>query len=106
MTTSGDHKDNYPPLTVSKNQRSVLIQTIGHRIQGNIHLRENERIKDAFNTSELFIAVTGAKIFNADGSQLEKRTDFLALNRQHVVWAIEEDSNEENSTRGKQVPAG
>lgn len=71
-------------------QYPVVIQTAQNRIRGKLHARENERIKDALNSNELFIAITDARIFDADGVLELKRSDFLAINRQHVIWIIED----------------
>ncbi len=78
----------FRPL-VNTTQYPVIIQTMHNRIHGNLHTRENERIKDALNSNELFIAITGAVIFDVDGLKELKRSDFLAINRQHVIWIIE-----------------
>jgi len=67
----------------------VVIQTTHNQIQGDLHARENERIKDALNSNELFIAITNVHIFNVDGSIELRKSEFLAINRSHVIWIIE-----------------
>ncbi|HLE73188.1 MAG TPA: hypothetical protein VI688_02975 [Anaerolineales bacterium] len=67
----------------------VVIQTTHNQIRGNLHVRENERIKDALNSNELFIAITNVQIFNADGTLELRKSEFLAINRSHVIWIIE-----------------
>lgn len=70
-------------------QYPVIIQTIHNRIHGNLHARENERIKDALNSNELFVAITKAQIFDPEGVVELKRSDFMAINREHIIWIIE-----------------
>lgn len=70
-------------------QYPVIIQTLHNRIHGNLHTRESERIKDAVNSNELFIAITNVQIFDSDGVIEMKKSDFLAINRQNIIWIIE-----------------
>ena len=77
---------------VNTTQYPVIIQTAHNRIHGNLHTRENERIKDAVNSSEPFIAITNVQIFDADGVIEMKKSDFLAINRNNIIWIIESKS--------------
>lgn len=76
---------------------AVLIQTATNRIKGNLHLREAERIKDVLNASEDFIALTEAIVMDVDGIAIVYKTQFLALNRTHVIWVIEDSDKQLNS---------
>ena len=67
----------------------VIIQTAVNQIHGNLHAGENERIKDALNSNEIFLAITNVQIFNTDGTSEQMRSEFLAINRTHVIWIIE-----------------
>jgi hypothetical protein len=71
-------------------QFPVIIQTMHNRIVGNLHTRENERIKDALNSTEPFIALTQVKIFDTDGARQLNQSDFLAINRANIIWVIEQ----------------
>ena len=76
-----DLSNAIPKLTIS-----AIIQTNTHRIQGNIHVMEWQRVSDALNATEgLFLAVTDAVGFNFDGDDV-KRCPFLTVNKEHVVW--------------------
>jgi hypothetical protein len=74
---------------ISTLQFPVIIQTTHNRIIGNLHTRENERIKDALNSTEAFIALTQVQIFNVDGTVEQKKSDFLAISRHNIIWVIE-----------------
>ena len=78
---------------ISKIAVSAIIQTSTHRIEGKIHVRTNERIKDELDRAETFLAVTQAKIFNADGTLLQK-TDFMSVARSQIIWIIPVGENE------------
>lgn len=67
----------------------VIIQTTHNRITGYLHTRENERIKDALNSTEAFLALTHVQIYDADGKTELKKSDFLAINRKNIIWVIE-----------------
>jgi len=74
--------------------RPIIVQTETNRIHGKIHVRENERVKDALNTTELFIAMTDARILDVNGMTLLTTTKFLAINRSAIIWVMEDDSPE------------
>ena len=68
----------------------ATVQTLTHRIQGNLHIREWERIRDALNKEDRFIAITEATIFSLKGDVLLD-TPFLVVNQEHIVWIVAED---------------
>lgn len=72
---------------------AVIVQTGSNRMRASMHLRENERIKDALNTSDDFIALTGVKVFDEQGLTLLYETPFLAINRRRMIWVIEDGGN-------------
>lgn len=74
---------------ISTLQFPVIIQTAHNRIIGNLHTRENERIKDALNSTEAFIALTHVQIFDVDGKVELNKSDFLAISRRNIIWVIE-----------------
>lgn len=71
----------------------ATIQTLTHRIQGNLHIREWERIRDALNKEDRFIAITEATVFNLKGDAI-LNTPFMLVNQEHVVWAVPEDERQ------------
>ena len=72
---------------ITKDAVPAIIQTLAHRIEGDLYARLEERFIDALNKDEQFIAVTDAVVYNARGQQLYQ-SDFLVVNRDHVVWMI------------------
>jgi hypothetical protein len=71
---------------VHKDEVPALIQTSTNLIHGHIYLRAGLRLKDELNgTSEMFIAVTEAEVYNANG-QVLVRSDFLTINKSAIVW--------------------
>lgn len=87
MSTHFDEKGKFFTPVIPKTPVPVIIQTTSQRIQGNIHIRPDERIKDEMDRSEAFFAVTDATIFQPDGSILYA-THFLTLNRAQVIWIL------------------
>ena len=75
---------------VNTSQYPVIIQTMHNRIHGNLHARENERIKDALNSNETFVAITDVQIFDVEGSAQVRKSDFLAINCANIIWVIED----------------
>ncbi len=82
---------------VTKKPALVRIQTTIHMIQGKVHVRPDERLKDELNQNEMFIAVTDASIFDCQGNLLYK-TGFLAVNREQIIWLFQEEDTSEPIT--------
>ena len=91
-----NNSQNHPQVSGPVIQTTLLpivLQTHTNRIKGKIHLRENERIKDALNTSDSFIAITEVKVFDVEGLALIYETGFLAINLAKISWVIEDGAN-------------
>jgi len=83
---------------VTKDAVSVIIHTLSHRIEGNLYACLDERLIDALNKDEQYIAVTNAVVYNARGQQLYQ-SDFLVINRDHIVWIIPKEESNESSQK-------
>ena len=95
MSIEFNDKGKYFTDIISKSAVPAIIQTVTHRIQGSIHVRVNERIKNELDRDESFLAVTDAKVFNEDGSVLYDAA-FMSVARSKIVWVIPtEPANDE-----------
>lgn len=90
MTTQFDEKGKIFTNVIAKKAVMVTIQTLTHKIHGEIYVRPNERIKDELDRSEQFLAVTNAVVFGPQDDELY-HSDFLTLNLSHIVWLIPDD---------------
>jgi hypothetical protein len=99
MTIEFDDKGKYFTDIISKKAVPAVIQTATHRIEGAIHVRLDGRIKDELDRTDMFLAVTDAKVFGPDGSVLYQ-SDFITISRAHIVWVIPSDDRAYN--RGDQ----
>lgn len=90
MSIRFDDKGKFFTDVISKEAVPVIIQTLTHRIQGQVHIRPGERLKDEINQGEAFFAVTEATVYDHSGKKLY-RCDFLAINREHIIWLLPED---------------
>lgn len=90
MITEFDEKGKLYTDVVLKKSVPCTIQTITHRIHGDVHVRPEERLLDEVIRSERFIAVTNASIYDTRGNRVYK-TDFLTLNREQIIWLIPDD---------------
>ena len=73
----------------------AIIQTVTQRIDGDIHIREWQRVKDYLDHSqESYMAVTNATVYNFRGEALYQ-FPFLAINLAHVVWLNPKDTGQE-----------
>ena len=92
MSIRYDDKGKFFTDIITKDTVPSIIQTLVTRIQGNVHVRINERVKDELNRGEQFLAITDANIFNLEGQKIFD-AEFMLLNRDHVIWVIPDDEN-------------
>ena len=90
MSVEFNEKGKYFTDIISKVTVPAVIQTTIHRIEGSIHIRMDERVKDELDRNEPFLAVTNAKVFGLDGAVLYE-TDFMTVSRLQIVWVIPSD---------------
>jgi hypothetical protein len=90
MSIRYDDKGKFFTDVITKDAVTSNIQTLVTRIEGNVHVRQNERVKDELNRGEQFLAVTDANIFNLQGQKLYE-AEFMLINRDHVIWIIPDD---------------
>jgi len=90
MVTEFDEKGKLFTDVVLKKTVPALIQTITHRIHGDVHVRPDERLVDEMNRAERFLAVTNAIVFDARGQKIYS-TSFMTLNSKEIIWLIPDD---------------
>ncbi len=95
MTFEYDNTGKFFTDVISKKPLDVLIQTTTHLIQGTIHIRLEERLKDELDRDELFLALTEADILDTAGEVLYTN-DFIAIHRDQIVWVIPNEKEEAN----------
>jgi len=90
MVTQFDEKGKIFTPVVKKKPALVTIQTNQHMIRGTVHVHPGTRLKDDLNGQEQFLAVTDAIVLNHHMEELY-RSEFLAVNIQHIVWVIPDE---------------
>lgn len=102
MLTHFDEKGKIFTQVISKKPVQVIIQTDTHQIHGEVHIRPDERVKNALdNITENFIAVTNARIFSP-GGEVVYETAFVAVHRSHITWVIPADDLNKVSDEDKE----
>ncbi len=72
---------------VSKEQVSAIIGTSGEKIEGMIHKIPQNRLLDMLNhDSEPFIPISQARVYCKTTGKLMFETDFIAVNKSHIVF--------------------
>ena len=87
MTTHYDEKGKIFTDIITKECFKVNIQTTINRIEGLVYISQGKRLKDELNTEEKFLAVTDAKVFNTENTELYN-VKFIAVNRKNIVWVF------------------
>ncbi len=90
MCTEYDEKGKYFTNIITKEAVAAKIQTVTHLVEGEIHVRHDQRLKDEMDLAEPFLAVTNATLYTSDG-QVFLRTNFIAIRREQIVWVATSD---------------
>ncbi len=90
MTIEYDEKGKFFTDVISKTPVRATVQTTRQLLEGEIHVRRGERIKDELDRDERFLAMTAVSVFGADG-QVEFEAPFLAVHRSQIVWVRPHD---------------
>jgi hypothetical protein len=94
MTLEYDEKGKIFTEVISKVEIPAIVQTTVQLIQGNVHVRRDERLKDESDRDELFLAITDASVIGVDGQPLHQAR-FLAVRRAQIVWVMPANEAEE-----------
>ena len=71
---------------IEKETIKTLIRTTSETIEGMVYKRPKNRLLDTLNLGDdQFIAVSDAKIFSEADGKLVHETDFIAVNKNHIV---------------------
>jgi hypothetical protein len=87
MALEYDEKGKIFTDIITKDRVLSHIQTQTGYIRGHVHVRTDDRLSDELNLDYRFLAVTEAEIYNPNGEMLYS-SDFLAVNREHIVWVM------------------
>jgi hypothetical protein len=66
----------------------VVMFTVHHRVEGDLHLPATTRLSDRMNQAKDFLPITNAKIYSLDG-QLLYSTGVVMVHKTHVVLLME-----------------
>jgi len=90
MTIHFDEKGKFYTDVVAKKTIYSTIQTLTNRLEGNLHVRANNRLIDEIKNSGQFIALTDAIIYHPQGEVLIK-ANFVTVNRDQIIWIVPKD---------------
>ena len=91
MPTFIDNKGKFFTDVISKELVRVEIQTLTQFITGDLHVKRNVRVVDMLNSAEQYLALTGVKVYDLRGDEIQN-CPFLAVNRDQIVWIIPQES--------------
>jgi len=94
MSLEYDDKGKIFTDIIPKTAIPALVQTTTHLIQGNVHVRRDERLKDELDRDELFLAMTEASILGSNEEKL-REVPFLAVRRAQIVWVVPDEEAEQ-----------
>jgi hypothetical protein len=93
MNARFDEKGKIFTQRVSKDVVVAVIRTVDYFIIGDVHVRPDRRLKDELdNTQSRFLPVTEAIVYDATGTQLLYRTNFMLLAYDQVIMVAPLDA--------------
>jgi hypothetical protein len=93
MNIRYNEKGKFFTDVVSKEAIPIVIQTLVNRIDGHLHVRQGERVRDGVNKDDQFVAVTDVTIFSIQGKKIFE-TNFLLVNKDQIIWMSPIDEDE------------
>ena len=88
MVTHFDENGKIYTDIIQKQAIWVMIQLSQSRIHGAVFLRSNERIKEALDEAGPFLALTQVEVLSADGQTVDKKANFLVVNKSQIIWLM------------------
>jgi hypothetical protein len=73
---------------VDLDREQVVIFTIHHRIEGELHLPSTSRLSDRLNQAKDFLPITAARIYDLTGRMLYD-TGVVMVHKAHIVMMME-----------------
>ncbi|OGW29164.1 MAG: hypothetical protein A3K09_04995 [Nitrospinae bacterium RIFCSPLOWO2_12_FULL_47_7] len=74
---------------IKKDTVDVVIRTSSEKIEGIVYKLPETRLLDMLNkTSEPFLAVSNVRVYAIDTGKLLFETEFLVVNKRHIVHII------------------
>src|SRR5262245_60107487 len=92
---------------VAKQHIWAAVRTLDQLVVGELHVRPQKRLKDELNLSnERFLALTDARVYDAEGTTLLYRTSFMLISNAHIVSVapIEKMQNGPDTRWNLQLP--
>ena len=84
---------------IKKDQLKTFIRTSCETIEGVVYKLPQSRLLDMMNEkSEPFIAVSDATVCSATDGRLLYHTEFIAVNKNHIIHISEGATQEEDKT--------
>lgn len=76
-------------MKIDKARKEVIVFTLHHRLEGIMYTYTGARILDELNAgTKDFIALTDVNVFSPQSPTPIYHTDFLAINKNHIVQVI------------------
>ena len=71
---------------IKKDTLDVVIRTAGEKVEGIIYKLPEGRLLDMLNkTTDPFLAVSKARVYDIETGKLSFETEFLVVNKSHIV---------------------
>jgi uncharacterized protein DUF6812 len=87
MAAQYDEKGKFFTEVISKVAIPAIVQTVVQKIEGSIHVRENERLSDELIRDDPFLPMTSVRVFDQAG-RIQYESDFISIRRSQIIWIM------------------
>ncbi len=81
-----DEKGKIYSKHVTKRSVAVVLRVEETIISGTVHLTLDNRLKDELNSGETFIAITSAKLADANSGRTLHESEVVLINKNRITW--------------------
>ena len=100
MSSHYDKKGKVFTNRVTKDRVKVTVQMPTNQFSGYLHILPDQRTKDSLNDASGFLALTDGNLIDQTGKD-GRAFDFAAINKDKIIWVIEEENREPEDTPGE-----
>ena len=100
MAAQYDEKGKYFTDVVSKVAIPAIVQTVVQKIEGSIHIRENERLSDELIRDDPFLPMTAVRVFDQAG-RMQYESDFISIRRSQIIWIMPRGERTQGGSDGR-----
>jgi hypothetical protein len=87
-----DEKGKFFTAHVTKLRLPITVCVGNWIVEGTVHLKSDNRLKDELNDGETFIAITQARVWETDSDKPLYEPEVLIVHKNQIIWIFPRES--------------